>query len=86
MFSKFLSKPYSNGLENGKSRCDRASQSIKHMDLIYQYVNEECVDACKGGWLMCAVEVLKNNSGEFAEFLVSMRELPARGRENSVTL
>lgn len=56
------------------------------MDLIYQYVNEECVDACKGRWLMCAVEVLKNNSGEFAEFLVSMRELPTRGRENSVTL
>ena len=65
-------------MQSAMKQIQRKSQS--RMEVIRKHASEECVSGCKGDWLECAQEVLRNNAVHPIVFAVAMRELLNKGR------
>lgn len=48
--------------------------------LLEEASNRECIEGCNGEWLVCAMEVLRNNSISSVFFSATVKELLSKGR------
>ena len=61
---------------SAKLECSKKSQ----IELLEEASNGDCVEGCNGEWLICAKEILRNNSVSIQLFSNAVKELLHKGR------